>query len=334
MSEPLTPPDCDLRDQPWFPLYVDKLAGSRWWRKASHVARSINVDLWLAAWSEIPAASLPDDDVELALLAGFGRGAGAVEEWKKVRDEVLEPWRRTSGGRLYHPTLSEVANEAWQRKLERNAAREADAERKRAARAALQNKDNPRSATSKRRPAAVRSITDTDTDTDTTPPKAPQGAARGGAEAGGVNWAKRVDELHAECGGLLDRSSPQANNAAPLRRLVEVEGIAWEDVRDAVIAIVKTRGTKSKPIRSFGFSAILDMAHANHERRNGVTTDGKPNSDGRGVGGLLGAKLRRQSRNGNGGKRASFRDAGPRYSFDDEPSEGDGEAPGAADASV
>lgn len=110
--QPFTPPDCDLTSHTYFPLHYDRLLRSKWWRRASDLARSRNMDLWAHAFREIPAASLPDDDADLADMAGFGRDIGT---FLKVKDELLEPWVLCADGRWYHPTLSEVAAELWDR---------------------------------------------------------------------------------------------------------------------------------------------------------------------------------------------------------------------------
>jgi hypothetical protein len=109
---PLTPAGCDLRSHTYFPLHYDRLLRSKWWRRASDLARSRNVDLWAHAFREVPAASLPDDDAELADMAGFGRDLAA---FLKAKAEIMEPWVLCSDGRHYHPTLSEVASDLWDR---------------------------------------------------------------------------------------------------------------------------------------------------------------------------------------------------------------------------
>lgn len=72
--------------------------------------------LWCASWHQVPAASLPDDDIILAQLAGYGR---VVKEWKKLRSGSLRGWVKCCDGRLYHPVVAEKANEAWARKQSR-----------------------------------------------------------------------------------------------------------------------------------------------------------------------------------------------------------------------
>ena len=111
---PLTPPDCNLQDFPFMPLDVVRLRDSD---LAIHVTGEefrCAVLLWCASWHQVPAASLPDDDVTLSSLAGFGR---AVKEWQKLRAGALRGWVTCSDGRLYHPVVAEKANEAWRAKL-------------------------------------------------------------------------------------------------------------------------------------------------------------------------------------------------------------------------
>ena len=115
-SEPLTPPGCDLREFPFMPLDVVRLRDSDITAVSSGDEFRCAVLLWCASWHQVPAASLPDDDIVLAQLAGFGR---VVKEWKKVRAGSLRGWLKCADGRLYHPVVAEKANEAWGRKQER-----------------------------------------------------------------------------------------------------------------------------------------------------------------------------------------------------------------------
>ncbi len=115
-TSPLTPPDCDLREFPFMPLDVVRLRDSDIAAVSSGDEFRCAVLLWCASWHQVPAASLPDDDIILAQLAGFGR---VVKEWKKVRAGSLRGWVKCTDGRLYHPVVAEKANEAWGRKQER-----------------------------------------------------------------------------------------------------------------------------------------------------------------------------------------------------------------------
>ncbi len=112
-TQPLTSTDCDLRDFPYMPLDVLRLRDSEISKHASGEEFRCAVLLWCASWHQVPAASLPDDDIMLAQFAGFGR---VVKAWKKVRDGALRGWIKCADGRLYHPTVAEKANEAQQAK--------------------------------------------------------------------------------------------------------------------------------------------------------------------------------------------------------------------------
>ncbi len=115
MTKPLTPADCDLRAFAFMPLDVVRLRDSDIAALSNGEEFRAAVLLWCASWHQIPAASLPDDDMILAQLAGFGR---VVREWKKVRSGSLRGWILCSDGRLYHPVIAEKAIDAWNRKLE------------------------------------------------------------------------------------------------------------------------------------------------------------------------------------------------------------------------
>lgn len=115
MKKPLTPPDCDLRSFAFMPLDVVRLRDSDIAALTNGEEFRAAVLLWCASWHQIPAASLPNDDMILAQLAGFGR---VVKEWKKVRNGALRGWILCSDGRLYHPVIAEKAIDSWNRKLE------------------------------------------------------------------------------------------------------------------------------------------------------------------------------------------------------------------------
>lgn len=114
LPTPLTPPDCDLRDFAFMPLDVVRLRDSDLAVTAEADEFRCAVLLWCAAWHQVPAASLPDDDKVLAQYAGYGR---VVKEWQKVREGALRGWVKCSDGRLYHAVVAEKAGEAWLAKL-------------------------------------------------------------------------------------------------------------------------------------------------------------------------------------------------------------------------
>lgn len=114
MSAPLTPADCDLRDFAFMPLDIVRIFGSEFHATANDAEWRAGVTLWLKSFHQVPAGSLPDDDVVLARLAEMGRD---VRGWRKVRSVAMRGWRRCDDGRLYHPVVAEKVNEAWDRKM-------------------------------------------------------------------------------------------------------------------------------------------------------------------------------------------------------------------------
>lgn len=127
LPDPLTPADCDLRDFAFMPLDVARLRDSDMAAYESPEACWAAVLLWSAAWHQVPAASLPDDDRVLAKAAGYGR---VVKEWANVREGALHGWIKCADGRLYHPVVAEKALESWKAKLHHQWKKECDRIRK------------------------------------------------------------------------------------------------------------------------------------------------------------------------------------------------------------
>jgi murein DD-endopeptidase MepM/ murein hydrolase activator NlpD len=99
------------------PLEVDTLRDSDLRRRSTGDEFKAAVILWAACWHQVPAGSLPDDDIELADLAAIGTGKAAVRAWAKVKAMALRGWFKASDGRLYHPVMSKKALMAWNAKL-------------------------------------------------------------------------------------------------------------------------------------------------------------------------------------------------------------------------
>lgn len=108
---PLTPPDCDLRAFRDMPLDIGRFRRSDLVTEEDPEAVLAAILLWGAAWHEVPAASVPDNDRWLAKAAGYGR---AVDSWLRVREGALRGFIRCDDGRLYNRTLAEKANVAWE----------------------------------------------------------------------------------------------------------------------------------------------------------------------------------------------------------------------------
>lgn len=114
LPDPLTPPECDLQDFPFMPLHVARLRDSDLAATEHPEACWYAVLLWAASWHQLPAASLPDDDLVLTRLCGLGRD---VKTFRKHRDGALRGLVKCSDGRLYHTVVAEQANASWAEKL-------------------------------------------------------------------------------------------------------------------------------------------------------------------------------------------------------------------------
>lgn len=114
MSAPPVPAEVDLAEFRYFPLIIDRLFGSAFHARASDTEWRAGVTLWLKAYRQHPAGSLPDDDIELCRLAELGRD---LKTWRKIKPMALHGWFLADDGRLYHKTVAEVVTEAWERKI-------------------------------------------------------------------------------------------------------------------------------------------------------------------------------------------------------------------------
>jgi len=128
MTDPLVPPEVDLRDFDYLPLYGDRLFNSDTWALCDSDEKVAALRLWWRAWHEEPAGSLPDNDRLLADRAGYGV---AVKAFLAVKENAMRGWTRCSDGRLYHPVVASIALEVWQTKRKKKADNAADRERKR-----------------------------------------------------------------------------------------------------------------------------------------------------------------------------------------------------------
>ncbi|CAE6739812.1 hypothetical protein R75465_02216 [Paraburkholderia aspalathi] len=116
LPEPMMPADCDLREYPFLQLEIQRVLRSKAWLKAKRKPELgfYMVNLWMAAWHEVPAGSLEDDNDVLADLAMCH-----PDRWLELRDDVLHGWIKCSDGRWYNPTVCEKAMPAWETKTER-----------------------------------------------------------------------------------------------------------------------------------------------------------------------------------------------------------------------
>ena len=72
------------------------------------------MNLWMRSWHELPAGSLENDDDVLA-------DAAMCEPrlWAKIKSKVLRGWTQQNG-RLFHTTVTEIAEESFETKQQRS----------------------------------------------------------------------------------------------------------------------------------------------------------------------------------------------------------------------
>jgi uncharacterized protein YdaU (DUF1376 family) len=126
LPTPPIPGDLDVSHLNNFMLDTRRLLTSELVARANGDEFKAAVLLWCHAWQQVPAASLPDNDVVLASFAGFGRN---LNGWQRVRAMALHGFIKCSDGRLYHKTLADEAKRASVRHASYAAARKADADR-------------------------------------------------------------------------------------------------------------------------------------------------------------------------------------------------------------
>lgn len=113
--DPLTPPDCDISDWPGMMLDVARLQKSRAWlicKSRPHLAFFM-LNLWMAAWHAVPAASLENDDEVLADAAK----CRDVDHWLEMKADVLRGFTLCADGRWYHEVIAIKALEVWIEKI-------------------------------------------------------------------------------------------------------------------------------------------------------------------------------------------------------------------------
>ncbi len=111
---PLTPAAGDLRDFPHTPVYRARLFASEFHAQTTDAEWRAGVTLWMKSWDQVPAGSLPTDEIALCRLAELGRD---IKTWRKVKTGALRGWIVCQDGRMYHPTVAEGVNKALESKL-------------------------------------------------------------------------------------------------------------------------------------------------------------------------------------------------------------------------
>lgn len=115
LPPPPVPAEVDLKDFSFTPMYRARLFGSSFHARASDAEWRAGVTLWLKSQDQVPAGSLPDDDIDLCRLAELGRD---LKTWAKIKAGAMRGWYKCADGRLYHDVVAEVVNEQWQSKID------------------------------------------------------------------------------------------------------------------------------------------------------------------------------------------------------------------------
>lgn len=113
MTAPLTPAACDLRGLPFMPLECARLLESDLFALTTGEEFKAALALWCKSWTQVPAASMPNDERLLAKAAGL-----SLAEWRAVSEMALKGWTLCDDGRLYHPVVAEKALAAWLERIE------------------------------------------------------------------------------------------------------------------------------------------------------------------------------------------------------------------------
>ncbi len=122
-----------LSNHDWVPFYVNRFLTSDFVAYAVAEDRRADIGtamiLWAESFKQDPAGTLPDDDVQLAQIARYGRD---IEGWRAVRAGALHGWgivqipQAEDGDpvRLGHAVIAGIVLDMHKRKSGRDQARE------------------------------------------------------------------------------------------------------------------------------------------------------------------------------------------------------------------
>lgn len=244
LPPPPVPPDADLKDFAFTPIYRARLFGSAFHARASDSEWRAGVTLWLKSQDQVPAGSLPDDDVDLCRLAELGRD---MKAWRKVREGALRGWFKCADGRLYHHVVAEVVNEQWRSRQEARAAREKWREKKRGQRASVPGETKAAS------PETKSSVP---VDIPACPPDVPlESALKGQGEGQGQGYSDPSDRA----------AKPPNGTADPVKALFDFGVAVLTDARVPERQARSEIGKWRKALRDDGkLMALFVSARQNH----------------------------------------------------------------------
>src|SRR5260370_10805643 len=129
LPDPPIDADVDLRHLDWMKLNIRKLYDSSFWKRNQPRPQVLlsGLRLWMTAWHEVPAGSLPVDDEDFLFeAAGLNHlvspdaerdGLRTLSERSPLASRTLrlalDGFERHSDGRMYHKFIVEMALQAW-----------------------------------------------------------------------------------------------------------------------------------------------------------------------------------------------------------------------------
>ena len=114
LPEPFVSAEVDLRTFRFMPFDVSRFRDSKFSASVDPASGFFAIQLWAAAWHQVPAGSLPSDEDELRMLSGCGRD---VRLWESIKAGAMYQWVLCSDGRYYHRAIAEFVLEAYDKLL-------------------------------------------------------------------------------------------------------------------------------------------------------------------------------------------------------------------------
>lgn len=281
MIAPLTPTDCNCQGLSFMPLEVSRLVDSDLVALSTGDEFKAAFILWAKAWTQVPAASVPDDDRILARWVGC-----SLNEWLGLREMALRGWVKCSDGRLYHPLIADLAvkaNEKRRGQSDRANSRWAKARAAKAAEKMPRHEETDAAVSSE--DAGLMQGRGTVEGID--PPTVPPGDGNG-RDPETPNSADQVQQAFDAWNVVAERCDlPIAKDLTPARRKrigarVKAKGLeGWDDALRAVELSALCRGQRPpRPGQLSAWRADLDFvcqAKSFQRLREGFYgTDAKP----------------------------------------------------------
>lgn len=245
---PPIPPDVDLRGLEYMPLFGGHLFGSDFHACATDAEWRAGLTLWWAAWNQVPAGSLPNDDIVLCRLAELGRN---LREWRRVKSRALHGFSECSDGRLYHPFLCAQALVAWEkrvkdrrRKAKWRQGRDADGDGDRGLVSASRNagRDGSGTADGTGRDGTGRDEEESGRTAEASPARARAGDPEPGNTPPAIDAAQPTPAGLA-CRAIKAAGVPDVNPGHPQLRALLDAGVTAQDLADTAAELVaKGRG--------------------------------------------------------------------------------------------